>query len=125
MRNSWLFAPGDTYGRAMGAVNDGLRFLLELAVLGSLGYWGFSTHRGVLRWLFGLGTPVLAAVVWAVFVTPQGALATHDPVRLILEIAIFGSAVAALFGAGHRRVAGVFGVLVIVHLVLTFVLNQR
>ena len=79
----------------------------------------------MLRWLFGLGTPALVAVVWAVFVTPQRALATHGPVRLILEIAIFGSAVAALFRAGHRRVAGVFGVLVIVHLVLTFVLNQR
>ena len=78
----------------MGAANDGLRFVLELAVLGSLGYWGFTTRVGALRCVTGLCVPVLVAVVWAVFVNPEGSQETDDPVRLLLELAVFGSGVA-------------------------------
>ena len=63
----------------MGAANDGLRLLLERSVLFALGYWGFKTGEGPVRWLLGLGGPLLAAVVWAVFVTPKGSLAGKTP----------------------------------------------
>ena len=109
----------------MGAANDGLRFLLELGVLGALGWWGFTTAHGAQRWLLGIGAPVAAAVVWAMFVNPNGSQATADPVRLLLELVVFGAGVAALAAAGYRRPARVFGALVAVHLILTFVLDQR
>jgi hypothetical protein len=54
--------------------NDGLRFLLELAALASLGYWGFAENDGVLRWVLGIGLPVLAAAVWGTFVSPKAGL---------------------------------------------------
>jgi hypothetical protein len=53
-------------------------------------------------------------------VKPGGSQATDDPVRLLLELAMSGSGVAALVA-----VALVFGILVTIHLVLTFVLDQR
>jgi hypothetical protein len=30
-------------------INLALRFLLELAAWGSMGYWGWQTHEGVMR----------------------------------------------------------------------------
>jgi hypothetical protein len=49
-----------------------------------------------VRWLLGLGAPLLAAMVWALCVTPNGALTVADPWRLALELVVFGSGVGAL-----------------------------
>jgi hypothetical protein len=64
-------------------------------------------------------------VVWAVFVTPEGSLAVGDPVRLVLELSIFGAGIAALAGLGRSGVAVAFGIVVVIHLGLTFPLDQR
>src|SRR4051794_917171 len=48
----------------------GLQFLLELAVLGALGYWGFDATGGLPRRLLGLGAPGLALAFWAVLGAP-------------------------------------------------------
>jgi hypothetical protein len=109
----------------MGYANDGLRFLLELAALVSLGYWGFAEHEGVVQWLLGLGAPLVAAAVWGRFVAPKASHPTVDPLRLLLELLVFGSGVAALCLAGSTMLAVVFGVLVVAHLALTFALGQR
>ena len=105
--------------------NDGVRFLLELAALASLAYWGFAEYGGAVQWLLGIGTPLLAAVVWGAFVAPKASHPTIDPVRLVLEVAVFGSGVVALWAADGGTLAVVFGVLVAVHLALTFALGQR
>jgi hypothetical protein len=105
--------------------NDGLRFLLELAALGSLAYWGFDEHEGVAQWLLGLGLPLVAAVVWGRFVAPKASHPTTDPQRLLLELLVFGSGVVALAAAGEGTLAVVFGALVVLHLGLTFALGQR
>jgi hypothetical protein len=109
----------------MGWANDGLRFTLELAALTALAYWGFSEHDGALQWLLGLGAPLLAAVVWGAFVAPKASRPTTDPVRLLLELAVFGPAVAALWAAESHTLAFGFGVLVVLHLAFTFLLGQR
>ena len=109
----------------MGPANDGLRFTLELAALASLSYWGFAEHDGGLQWLLGLGMPLLAAVVWGAFVAPKASRPTTDPVRLLLELAIFGGGVAALWAADSHVLAFGFGVLVVLHLAFTFLLDQR
>jgi hypothetical protein len=55
----------------------------------------------------------------------EGVAPTVDPVRLLLEVAVFGSGVAALLAAGSTALALVFAALVVVHLGLTFALGQR
>ncbi len=64
-------------------------------------------------------------MVWALFVTPKGSLAVEDPVRLVLELAIFGAGIAALAGLGRSGLAAGFGIVVVIHLGLTFPLDQR
>ncbi len=110
---------------ALGYANDGLRFLLELAALAALAYWGFAEHEGVVQWLLGLGAPLVAAAVWGRFVAPKASHPTIDPLRLALEVLVFGSGVAALCVAEQTTLAIVFGALVLVHLALTFALGQR
>ena len=108
----------------MASANDALRFLLELCVLVSLAVWGFRTG-GVMGWVLGIGAPLLAAVVWALFVTPAGSLAVGDPWRLVLETAIFGAGVAALAAMGRVSLALVLAVVAVLHLALTSPLDQR
>jgi hypothetical protein len=105
--------------------NDGFRFFLELAMLASLAYWGFHSHDGAVEWILGLGAPLLVAVAWGVFVSPKAAIRVTDPLRLPLELLLFGAGVAALAAAGSEGLAIVFGALVAIHLVLTFPLGQR
>jgi hypothetical protein len=105
--------------------NDGLRFLLELGALTALGYWGFSQFGGLAQWLLGLGTPLLAAVVWGRFVAPKASHPQVDPIRLGLEVAVFGSGAAALLASGRTALGLVFAGLAVLHLGLTFALGQR
>ncbi len=71
-----------------------VRFLLELAALAALAYWGFSEYDGVAAVLLGVGAPLLAAVVWGLFVSPKAKYGS--PVRQAIGEAI-------VFGCGRRR----------------------
>jgi hypothetical protein len=109
----------------MRIANDVLRFALELSALAALGYWGFADRSGPVQWVLGIGAPVLAAVVWGRFVAPKASHPVADPLRLVLELAVFGGGVLGLAVAGAERLALALGVLVALHLALTFPLRQR
>ena len=63
--------------------------------------------------------------VWGAFVAPKASRPTTDPVRLLLELAVFVSGVVALWVADAHMLAFGFGVLVVLHLSFTFLLGQR
>lgn len=109
----------------MRAANDAFRFLLEMAVLVSLGYWGQWVTDSAFRWVLMLGAPLFVAAVWAKWVAAKSPSAAHDPLRLLLEVAAFGSGVAALAWAGRTTPATTLAALAALHLALTFVLDQR
>ena len=88
------------------SANLALRFLLELCALGALGYWGFMVgENGFVKILLGIGAPLLAAVVWGLFVSPKAAVPLELPLRLVPEALVFGSAIVALFATGHPVLA--------------------
>ena len=93
-----------------------MRFLTELCALAALGYWGLRTGEGVMKWVLGIGAPLLAAVLWSLFVAPG----TTAPValRVIVEVAVFGTAAAALYVTGQRSLAVIFVIMVVVVRVL-------
>lgn len=46
-----------------------VRFVLELCMLASVGYWGFKTGDGAaMAALLGVGGPLVMAVVWGTFI---------------------------------------------------------
>jgi hypothetical protein len=109
----------------VGALNDGFRFLLELAGLAAVGYWGLTVGGPTSSWILGIGAPLTFAIVWGLFVAPKASMRTTDPQRLLMEAAVFGSAVAALVAAGRPELGALLAAAVVLHLGLTFPLDQR
>lgn len=103
------------------------RFLLELLVLGSMGYWGRMQHDGIGRWVWAIGLPVLAAVVWGAFAVPndpsrsgQAPIATPGLIRLLLELLIFAAAVLLLRWSQQNVLGTALAVMVLVHYALSY-----
>ena len=100
-------------------INSGLRFLLEIAALISLGLWGWQIGEGWTRFLLALGIPILVAILWAVFRVPNdpGAAPVAIPgkLRLAFELALFAFAVLALYDTEHVILAWSLGILVGIH----------
>ncbi|SFB56330.1 Protein of unknown function [Cohnella sp. OV330] len=87
---------------AIKAANLALRFALELAMLAALGYWGFKADAAsAYRWMLGIGSPAVAAVVWGAFLSPKASVPLHAGLKLAIELAVFGVAAAALYAAGR------------------------
>ena len=96
-----------------------MRFSLELCALAALGYWCFVVGGNqITKVVLGLGSPLLAAVVWGTFVAPKAAIPLSMPLRLLPEALVFGSATAALYGSGHPLLAACFITLAVVNRVL-------
>jgi hypothetical protein len=101
------------------STNLAVRFLLELGAFGALGYWGFHLDRGLLvKVAAGIGAPLLAAVLWGTFVAPKAAVPVSVPVHLLLQVEIFGIAVAALIAAGRPALAWWLGMAKVVNGIL-------
>ena len=104
-----------------------LRFLLEIAALVAIGYWGFSQHTGIWRFVLGLGGPLVAAVLWATCAAPsdpsrsgKAPVPVPGVVRLLLELAFFGLAAWALYDAGKPILALVLAGVTTAHYALSY-----
>ena len=74
-----------------------LRFLLELCMLGAVGYWGAVTGDGAaMQVLLGVGAPLVMAVVWGVFISPKAAVKLPPAAWVALQAVLFGAAAVAL-----------------------------
>jgi hypothetical protein len=110
---------------ALKAVNLGVRFVLELCALAALAYWGWKAgDRMPAKLLLGIGAPLVAAVVWGLFVAPKATFDVGDGLRLALELVVFGCAVAALVAAGRIGLGVALGVVYAVNRVLMAVWDQ-
>lgn len=110
----------------MNPLNLALRFLLELAALGALGWWGATLSEGWLRWVLAIALPLFAAAMWGTFAVPDDPSRGGTPVvvvpgwtRLALELAFFAAAVLALRAVEQPRLALITGGLVTAHYLLS------
>ena len=105
-------------------VNLGIRFLLEIAALLSLGTWGWQKGGGWVRFVLAVGLPLIAAIIWATFRIPNDP--GHAPVaipgilRLILEFALFTFATWALFDLKLTTFAWILGILAALHYISSY-----
>jgi hypothetical protein len=105
--------------------NLALRFLLELCAFTALGYWGFQTGSSLLwRIVLGLGAPLLAIVLWGMFVAPKAAVQVPPAVKLLIELGVFAAAVAALAAARQPSLALLLALVYAVNRILIFVWKQ-
>ncbi|MCO1659745.1 YrdB family protein [Pseudonocardia humida] len=98
----------------MGGADLALRFGLELAALGGLA-WSAArlTGGGRLAAVAAVAAPVAAAGAWGTFAVPgdpsrsgRAPVPVSGRVRLLVEAAVFGSAIAGTASAGAPAVAG-------------------
>jgi len=102
-----------------------LRFLLELFGLGALGYRGFKSGGGpVAKVGLGIGAPLVAAVVWGVFLSPRTAVPLPGFLVLMLQAVVFRATAADLVATGHRTLALVFGTIVMINAFLMYAWGQ-
>lgn len=108
--------------------NLAFRFLLELAALGAIGFWGWQQADNILlKIVLAVGLPVIAAVLWATFAVPNdpsrsGKAPVPVPgwLRLIVELAFFAFAAWALFDLGFVTLSLILAVLVLIHYALSY-----
>ena len=113
---------------SLGVVQGLIRFLLELATLGCLGYFGYNLSETTLvRLVLAILLPAAAMTLWVVFRTPgdeSAGTAAIVPVpgwiRLILEISLFLVAAAGAWWAGSRIAAEILLTFATLHYVVTW-----
>lgn len=99
-------------------------FLLEIAMLVSFMYWGFHLDTSLLvKILFGIGTPILVAIIWGTFIAPKASIPVSVPIRILLQIILFSSAVVALYFSEKGTLAIIFGTVVLIEMTLMYLLN--
>lgn len=104
----------------VGWVNEVARFLLEIAVVAALGWWGWSTPDAtVLSVAMVVLLPLAVLVVWALFGAPRRSMFPENrwiPVGLLWFLTALAG--LALVDLGHPSLAVVLVVLVVVNDVL-------
>jgi len=108
-------------------INLAFRFLLEIAALFALGYWGWTQHDGIWRFVWCIGLVVLAAVIWGTFRVPgdssssgRAPVPVPGVVRLVIELTLFAAASWAFFAAGQPLWGWALGILAIIHYALSY-----
>lgn len=94
--------------------NDVVRFVLELFALVTFAIWGFSSWDLPWSIVVGVGAPVLAALVWALFLSPRAVFGLDVYGRSLIELVVMGAAALAWLDLGQPIVAIVFGVVAVV-----------
>lgn len=106
--------------------NAALAFLLELTVLAALGYWGFHTGANwIAKVGLGIGLPLIALVVWALWGAPNSSSQLQGIWFLLLQILFFGSAAVALYTSGHRKLALAFALIFVLNCALAYAWGQQ
>lgn len=110
---------------AVKLLNLALRFLLELCMLAAVGYWGFKTQSTwALKILFGIGLPILIAILWGTFLAPKATHPLHGASFLTLELVLFSLGAIALFSAGNPTLGWIYTIALIVNKALILIWKQ-
>ncbi len=89
-------------------LNLAIAFLLELCMLAAYIYWGFTLNVSVyLKWIIGLGIPMLVIGLWAYFAAPNSTTRLEQPWLTVFQFAVFAGAAFLLYKAGHPILSGV------------------
>jgi hypothetical protein len=90
-----------------------VKFLLELAALAALSYWGATIGPTPVSVVLAVALPLVAAVAWGIWAAPRSARRLEPGRRVGFEMAVFVLAAIALVLAG-LPIAGALFLLVAV-----------
>jgi hypothetical protein len=94
-------------------------------MLAAIGYWGFKANSGwAMKIIFGVGLPVLIAVVWGLFVAPKAMYPLSGVPHLALALTLLGSGAVALFASGNPTLGWVYAIILVINQVLLVLWKQ-
>ena len=106
-------APLEPGMRERPSVVDILALLCELFAFVTLAIWGFAMWVFPWNIVVGIGAPLVAILIWALFVSPRAVFAVHPFVRAVVELLVFASATLAWWSMGLTWVGLVYGVVAV------------
>lgn len=107
------------------AANLALSFLLELCALFVFGYWGYTIGQSEFAKIaLGIVGAAVFIAVWALFMAPRSPRRLQEPARFVVELLIFGLAVAALYSTGQTLWASLLGAVYAINKILQIVWKQ-
>jgi hypothetical protein len=108
-------------------LNLGLRFVLELAALFAIGLWGRSLNDGFLGYGWMVAFPLLGALAWGTFRTPddrsasgRAPVAVPGWIRLLVEAALFAWAIFGLLETGNSTPAYLLAGITLFHYLISY-----
>lgn len=102
-----------------------LVFVCELAMLAGLAVIGATVGHGrAMAIVLGIAFPVIAAVIWGVFLSPKAAVELPELARLVGRVVLMGGTGVGLLGLGHRLSGGALAVVGVVSLIAAFVVGK-
>jgi hypothetical protein len=108
----------------MRSVNLALRFALELAALTAFATWGLHAAGGPARFALAAAGALAAATIWGRWVAPAARRRLADPARLLVEVAFFAAAGAALAATGRGTLGAALAVAAVANAGLLRLLHQ-
>ncbi len=107
------------------SINAALAFFLELTMLVAFSYWGFHGDKSNwMKWVLGIGTPVVVAVIWGLFLAPKADYRLDMMAGIVLSLVLFAAAVIALYQTGHPAMAITFALLIIFNRIFLLIWQQ-
>jgi hypothetical protein len=101
------------------------RLALEAAALLTLSYWGLHLDRHTaVRIGMGIAAPLTAAVVWALYASPNTAIDVAAPLKVAIQLVVFAVAAGALAHTGKPRLAATFAALAVANTALITIWGQ-
>jgi len=105
-----MSAQSTEHSRAPLDLWDVLRFVVELFAFVTLAVWGFIAWPFPWNIVVGIGAPLLAIVLWALFRSPKAVIRIDTFGKAIVEIIVMTAAAFAWWDLGQPIVAVVFAV---------------
>lgn len=93
---------------------DVIRFVVELFAIFTFAFWGFTAWPFAWNILAGIAAPLLAILVWALFVSPKAVVRVHPFARAAIELVVFAAATVAWWTMGQVWIGLAFALVAIV-----------
>ena len=77
-----------------------------------------------MPWVLALTAPAVVAIVWGTFLSPKRKIDLPKPARVLVELAVFGTAALALVATGRDTLAIVLAVIALLSGALNYVAGE-
>ncbi|MGO2745414.1 YrdB family protein [Microbacterium sp.] len=90
-----------------------IRTIVLIVALASLALWGFTMWPFPWGLVFGIGTPAVVLLIWALFLSPRSMLRLHPFIRAIVELLIYAGVTLAWWTMGQAWAGIAFAVVAV------------